>query len=57
MIRYVGRLFVKGNGKPIEIFDRLSEMAGFARGEEIELFEVNPLPCFESLSFQILSFC
>ncbi|KAL0299092.1 UNVERIFIED_CONTAM: Ubiquitin carboxyl-terminal hydrolase 12 [Sesamum radiatum] len=38
-LRYVGRLFVKGNGKPMEILKKLNEMAGFAPDEEIELFE------------------
>ncbi|KAL0401465.1 UNVERIFIED_CONTAM: Ubiquitin carboxyl-terminal hydrolase 12 [Sesamum latifolium] len=38
-LRYVGRLFVKGNGKPMEILKKLNEMAGFAPEEEIELFE------------------
>lgn len=38
--RYVGRLFVKGNGKPFEILTRLNEMAGYAPEEEIELYEV-----------------
>ncbi|KAK6156222.1 hypothetical protein DH2020_010470 [Rehmannia glutinosa] len=36
---YVGRLFVKGNAKPMEIFKQLNKMAGFAPDEEIELFE------------------
>ncbi|KAK6147384.1 hypothetical protein DH2020_018296 [Rehmannia glutinosa] len=38
-LRYVGRLFVKSSGKPIEILAKLNEMAGFAPDEEIELFE------------------
>ncbi|MCD7455711.1 ubiquitin carboxyl-terminal hydrolase 13, partial [Datura stramonium] len=38
-IRYVGRLFVKGSGKPPEIFSKLNELAGFSPDEEIELFE------------------
>ncbi|KAI3906979.1 hypothetical protein MKW92_023595 [Papaver armeniacum] len=38
-IRYVGRLFVKGNGKPLEILKKLNEMAGFSPDEEIELYE------------------
>ncbi|KAI3734586.1 hypothetical protein L6452_14057 [Arctium lappa] len=38
-LRYVGRLFVKGTGKPIEILPKLNEMAGFGREEELELFE------------------
>ncbi|EPS70293.1 hypothetical protein M569_04467, partial [Genlisea aurea] len=39
LLRYVGRLFVKITGKPIEILAKLNEMAGFAPDEEIELFE------------------
>ncbi|XP_060212559.1 ubiquitin C-terminal hydrolase 12-like isoform X1 [Lycium barbarum] len=38
-IRYVGRLFVKGSGKPLEILAKLNELAGFSPDEEIELFE------------------
>ncbi|KAJ1389085.1 Ubiquitin specific protease, conserved site, partial [Sesbania bispinosa] len=38
-LRYVGRLFVKGNGKPVDILMQLNKMAGFAPDEEIELFE------------------
>ncbi|KAK9129007.1 hypothetical protein Syun_017804 [Stephania yunnanensis] len=38
-LRYVGRLFVKNNGKPIDIIVKLNEMAGFAPDEEIELYE------------------
>ncbi|XP_060212567.1 ubiquitin C-terminal hydrolase 12-like isoform X2 [Lycium barbarum] len=38
-IRYVGRLFVKGSGKPLEILTKLNELAGFSPDEEIELFE------------------
>ncbi|CAK7325156.1 unnamed protein product [Dovyalis caffra] len=37
--RYVGRLFVKGSGKPLEIVTKLNEMAGFAPDQEIELYE------------------
>ena len=40
MFRYVGRLFVKSTGKPIEILTKLNQMAGFDADEEIELFEV-----------------
>lgn len=40
VIRYVGRLFVKGSGKPLEILTKLNELAGFSPDEEIELFEV-----------------
>ncbi|KAF5750624.1 hypothetical protein HS088_TW03G00963 [Tripterygium wilfordii] len=38
-LRYVGRLFVKITGKPIEILSKLNQMAGFAPDEEIELYE------------------
>ncbi|GFZ05982.1 ubiquitin-specific protease 12 [Actinidia rufa] len=38
-LRYVGRLFVKANGKPGEILTKINEMAGFSPDEEIELFE------------------
>ncbi|KAK3004826.1 hypothetical protein RJ639_019490, partial [Escallonia herrerae] len=38
-LRYVGRLFVKGSGKPAEILAKLNELAGFDPGEEIEIFE------------------
>ncbi|KAI3750855.1 hypothetical protein L2E82_21722 [Cichorium intybus] len=38
-LRYVGRLFVKSTGKPIEILSKLNELAGFAPDEEIQLFE------------------
>ncbi|XP_060186404.1 ubiquitin C-terminal hydrolase 13-like isoform X2 [Lycium barbarum] len=38
-IRYVGRLFVEGSGKPLEILTKLNELAGFSPDEEIELFE------------------
>ncbi|CAK9869375.1 unnamed protein product [Sphagnum jensenii] len=38
-LRYVGRLFVKGGGKPTDILEKLNEMAGFAPNEEIQLFE------------------
>lgn len=40
VVRYVGRLFVKGSGKPLEILPKLNELAGFSPDEEIELFEV-----------------
>lgn len=36
----MGRLFVKGGGKPAEIITKLNEMAGFSSNEDIELFEV-----------------
>ncbi|KAF6150148.1 hypothetical protein GIB67_023103 [Kingdonia uniflora] len=38
-LRYAGRLFVKGSGKPVEILAKLNEMAGFAPNEEIDLYE------------------
>ncbi|KAA8539051.1 hypothetical protein F0562_025743 [Nyssa sinensis] len=38
-LRYVGRLFVKRFGRPIEILTKLNELAGFAPNEEIELYE------------------
>ncbi|KAJ6986428.1 Ubiquitin carboxyl-terminal hydrolase [Populus alba x Populus x berolinensis] len=42
-LRYVGRLFVKGSGKPLEILTKLNEMAGFAPDQEIELYEASHL--------------
>ncbi|XP_004498059.1 ubiquitin C-terminal hydrolase 12-like isoform X2 [Cicer arietinum] len=38
-LRYVGRLFVLGSKKPVDILMKLNEMAGFAPDEEIDLFE------------------
>ncbi|RDX69528.1 Ubiquitin carboxyl-terminal hydrolase 13, partial [Mucuna pruriens] len=38
-LRYVGSLYVKTSGKPLDILSRLNQMAGFAIDEEIELFE------------------
>ncbi|XP_059429069.1 ubiquitin C-terminal hydrolase 12-like [Corylus avellana] len=38
-LRYVGRLFVKGAGKAVEILTKLNEMAGYAPDEDIELYE------------------
>ncbi|XP_058787290.1 ubiquitin C-terminal hydrolase 12-like isoform X3 [Vicia villosa] len=38
-LRYVGRLFVKGTGKPSEILTRLNEMAGYDPEEDIVLYE------------------
>ncbi|KAI3847193.1 hypothetical protein MKX03_033300 [Papaver bracteatum] len=38
-IRYVGRLIVKGSGKPLEILKKLNQMAGFSPDEEIQLYE------------------
>lgn len=34
---------MKGSGKPVELFAKLNEMAGFSPDEKIELFEVSPL--------------
>ncbi|XP_065003666.1 ubiquitin C-terminal hydrolase 12-like isoform X2 [Musa acuminata AAA Group] len=39
-LRFVGRLFLKSLGKPIEVLTKLNEMAGFPPNEEIELYEV-----------------
>ncbi|XP_024631332.1 ubiquitin carboxyl-terminal hydrolase 12 isoform X5 [Medicago truncatula] len=38
-LRYVGRLFVVGSRKPVDILKKLNEMAGFDPDEEIDLFE------------------
>ncbi|KAG8488661.1 hypothetical protein CXB51_016728 [Gossypium anomalum] len=38
-LRFVGRLFVKSTGKPIEILSKLNKMAGYAPDEEINLYE------------------
>ncbi|XP_027367555.1 ubiquitin carboxyl-terminal hydrolase 13-like isoform X2 [Abrus precatorius] len=38
-LRYAGRLFVMGSGKPVDILTKLNEMAGYAPDEEIQLFE------------------
>lgn len=40
IIRFLGRLFVKGSGMPSEILSKLKEMAGFAPDEEMDLYEV-----------------
>jgi ubiquitin carboxyl-terminal hydrolase 7 len=40
-LRYVGRSFVKGGGRPTDILEKLNEMAGFAPTEEIQLYEVS----------------
>lgn len=34
---------MKANGKPMDILERLNEMAGFALHEEIQLYEVRAL--------------
>ncbi|KAH9699310.1 ubiquitin carboxyl-terminal hydrolase 12 [Citrus sinensis] len=39
-LRYVGRLFVKSTGKPMEYLPKLNEMAGYAPDEEIDLYEL-----------------
>uniref|UniRef100_A0A251UED6 ubiquitinyl hydrolase 1 n=1 Tax=Helianthus annuus TaxID=4232 RepID=A0A251UED6_HELAN len=38
-LRYVGKLFVKRTGKPVDILSKLKKLAGYGQGEEIELFE------------------
>ncbi|XP_057980721.1 ubiquitin C-terminal hydrolase 12-like isoform X4 [Malania oleifera] len=38
-LRYLGRLFVKGTGKPVEILTKINQMAGFLPDEEIDLYE------------------
>ncbi|KAJ6846627.1 ubiquitin carboxyl-terminal hydrolase 12-like [Iris pallida] len=38
-LRYVGRLFVKALGRPLDILPKLNEMAGFPPNEEIDLYE------------------
>ncbi|XP_049354814.1 ubiquitin C-terminal hydrolase 12-like [Solanum verrucosum] len=58
-IRYVGHLFVKGSGKPLEIKTKLKELAGFSPDEEIELFEeikFEPSVMCEKID-SMLSFC
>ncbi|TQD87740.1 hypothetical protein C1H46_026744 [Malus baccata] len=45
-LRYVGRLFVKGSGKPIELLTKLNQMAGFSPDEKIEFFEVSHMDSF-----------
>lgn len=49
-ISYVGRLFAKSTGKPVEILTKLNEMAGCAPDEEIDLYEV----CSLSHYYQLL---
>lgn len=53
-ISYVGRLFVKYTGKPVEILTKLNEMAGNAPDDEIDLYEVSFL--FLLQPFQLNSF-
>ncbi|CAN1174441.1 Ubiquitin C-terminal hydrolase 12 [Linum perenne] len=38
-LRYIGSLFVKGSGKPMDILTKLNEMAGYASDQEIEIYE------------------
>ncbi|XWS28473.1 hypothetical protein CRYUN_Cryun25bG0072600 [Craigia yunnanensis] len=38
-LRFIGRLFVKSTGEPIEILSKLNKMAGYAPDEEIDLYE------------------
>ncbi|CAM8973806.1 unnamed protein product [Rhodiola kirilowii] len=38
-LRFVGKLYVKSSGKPVEIIGKLNEMVGFPPDEEIELYE------------------
>ncbi|KAH7541842.1 hypothetical protein FEM48_Zijuj02G0010400 [Ziziphus jujuba var. spinosa] len=38
-LRYVGRLFVRSTGTPVDILTKLNEMAGYAPDEEIDLYE------------------
>ncbi|KAK7316579.1 hypothetical protein RJT34_00144 [Clitoria ternatea] len=38
-LRYVGRLFVKYTGKPLEILKKLNEMAGYDPEEDVALYE------------------
>ncbi|GAA0141750.1 cysteine protease [Lithospermum erythrorhizon] len=48
-LSYVGRLFVKAWGKPIEILTKLNEMVGYAPHEEIDLYELEDgdIICFQ----------
>ncbi|XP_038690437.1 ubiquitin carboxyl-terminal hydrolase 12-like isoform X5 [Tripterygium wilfordii] len=38
-LRYVGRLFVKSSGKPVEILPKLNELAGFGANQVVDLYE------------------
>ncbi|KAJ7569829.1 hypothetical protein O6H91_01G096500 [Diphasiastrum complanatum] len=38
-LRYVGRTFVKAGGRPLDILEKLNEMAGFQQSEDLFLFE------------------
>ncbi|KAA8539052.1 hypothetical protein F0562_025744 [Nyssa sinensis] len=60
VFRYVGRIFVKRIGKPMEILTKLNELAGFAPNEEIELYEeikFEPNVMCEHIDKKKFSFC
>ncbi|KAI8556267.1 hypothetical protein RHMOL_Rhmol05G0239600 [Rhododendron molle] len=38
-LRYVGRLYVKARGKPVDFLAKINGLAGFAPDEDIQLFE------------------
>ncbi|GJN10199.1 hypothetical protein PR202_ga28273 [Eleusine coracana subsp. coracana] len=38
-LRFVGRLFVRAAGRPMEILPKLRKMAGFSQDEDVELYE------------------
>ncbi|KAE8671864.1 hypothetical protein F3Y22_tig00111881pilonHSYRG00066 [Hibiscus syriacus] len=48
-LRYIGRMFVKATGRPMEILTRINKMAGFDPDEEIELYEVGLVIMFSML--------
>jgi hypothetical protein len=39
--RYVGRLFVKATGRPMDILPKLRRMADFSEDDDVELYEVS----------------
>ncbi|KAF7143289.1 hypothetical protein RHSIM_Rhsim05G0178400 [Rhododendron simsii] len=39
VVNYVGRLYVKAGGMPVEILAKINRLAGFAPDEDIDLFE------------------
>jgi hypothetical protein len=41
LFRYVGRLFVKASGRPLDILPKLRMLAGFSQDDDIELYEVS----------------
>ncbi|KAE9447954.1 hypothetical protein C3L33_20145, partial [Rhododendron williamsianum] len=48
VVSYVGRLYVKAGGMPVEILAKINRLAGFAPDEDIQLFEeikYEPLMC------------